>query len=456
MTASDDATLKIFDFGTGEEVSTISGHNWDVKSVDWNPVKGLLVSGSKDHLVKLWDPRTGRCLTTIHGHKNTISRVLFEPQNGDMFASCARDQTARVFDLRMMRDVVLLKGHEKDITTITWHPVHRGLISTGGLDGSLHHYVLDEQHPPAGVERTISPYDSMNPEIHPTQQIWPAHKVSYAHDLHIWSLDWHPLGHILASSSNDRVTRFWGRARPGETECFNDRYHIGEQAAESLGTWDRGKGRRMQREEEEQELEDEAEGLVDQKMPAKQPTFPGLPGLPGLQGLPLPSKDGTSIGGAQLLFPGMGSVLPPPLPPSNGLPGLSLPGLSSSKPPDLAQLAAMMGGALPPLPPPPPPGMNPGQAFPPPPPALLGQFPGGVLPPGLIPPGFPMPPNLASNLPIPPPPPPPPPPPQVPAAIPERSNGTASGSGSRKRAPLPSQAESLASEQRKGKFRHAR
>jgi polyadenylation factor subunit 2 len=41
--------------------------------------------------------------------------------------------------------------------------------------------------------------------------------IEYAHDQNIWSLDWHPIGHILVSGSNDHSTRFWTRARPGDT-----------------------------------------------------------------------------------------------------------------------------------------------------------------------------------------------------------------------------------------------
>lgn len=37
-----------------------------------------------------------------------------------------------------------------------------------------------------------------------------------AHDGAVYSLDWHPLGHILVSGSHDHATRFWTRSRPGE------------------------------------------------------------------------------------------------------------------------------------------------------------------------------------------------------------------------------------------------
>ncbi|KAF2648031.1 WD40 repeat-like protein [Lophiostoma macrostomum CBS 122681] len=474
VTCADDTTLKIWDFATSAEESTLTGHGWEVKSVDWHPQKGLLVSGSKDHQVKLWDPRTGRCLTTLHGHKNPISKTMFEPIQGNLMATCARDHTARIFDLRMMRDVTLLRGHEKDVMTMAWHPIHKNLLSTGGVDGSINHYLLDEQNPPPGVAPSISPYDDPDPQNAVAQSIYPAHAIPYAHDFTVWTLDWHPLGHILASGSNDRVTRFWTRPRPGDTTCFNDRYHIGQTEAEARGTYDRTRGHQQKREEEEQEAEDEAEGLVDQKMPSKNPgaqLFPPGLTLPGIT----PSNDGSSsalpgIGGAPPVLPGFPGGLPPP-------PGGAIPppfahfqGMDPSR---LAELVA--SGQLPPPPPgaadgqfPPfPPGLPPNfqlpPGFPPPPPGQLppgfpplpnGQLPPGFPPPppGQLPPGFPgfpgVPPPLPGGIPT--------PPVAASAANGGRDMERESSASIRRRAPLPSQQESLKAEMRQGKYRRAR
>ncbi|CAN9267172.1 unnamed protein product [Alternaria alternata] len=446
VTCADDTTLKIWDFASSTEESTLTGHGWEVKSVDWHPHKGLLVSGSKDHQVKFWDPRTGRCLTTLHGHKNPISKTMFEPVQGNMLATCARDHTARIFDLRMMRDVLLLKGHEKDIITMAWHPMHKNLLSTGGVDGSIHHYLLDEQNPPAGVAPSISPYDAADSQNAPSQTIYPAHSLQYAHDFTVWTMDWHPLGHILASGSNDRVTRFWTRPRPGDTNYINDRYHIGQAAAEAQGTFDRGQGRRQKMEEEEQEAEDEAEGLVDQKMPSKNPAGGFLPpglSLPGLNAAP----DGTSSS-----LPGIGGANHPPVPPPPGnMPfpppnggGPPMPPLNGMDPSRLAQLIA--SGSLPPPPiphghgPPPPNANGPPPPFPP-------NFPG--FPQGM-PPGFPPPPGGMAA----PPPgwPGPPPPPQ------QQQGGPMSvgADGVRRRAPLPDQQDALKAEMNQGRYRKAR
>lgn len=436
VTAADDATLKIFDFAGGVEESVLTGHQWDAKCVDWHPTKGLLVSGSKDHQIKLWDPRTGRCLTTLHGHKNTVSKTVFEPTNGVLLASCARDQTARVFDIRMMRDVFLLRGHDKDISTLVWHPIHSSMLSTGGSDGAMHHYLLDEQNLPEGTAPSLSPYDAPENSDAPAQTIYPAHRATFAHEFAIWSMDWHPLGHILASGSNDRATRFWSRPRPGDASYKNDRWHIGQSAAEAEGTWKRTAERGAR--EEDEEAEDEADGLVDQQMPARQAILPGLPGI-AMPAFP----DGTSTGGAQPMpsIPGS-DMLPLPIPnlpfalPQNGTPAPVLPpGMTLDK------LKEMFGGQLPPVPPPVPGSMpvNGGQNYPPPP---IPGFPGapplplGMLPPpGFPPPGYPVPP--LSNL------------PGMSAQQMQQNSGG-------RRAPLPSQQESLQQEMKRGKYTRAK
>ncbi len=387
-----------------------------------------MVSGSKDHLVKLWDPRSGRCLTTLHGHKNTITKTSFERVRGWCLATAARDQTARVFDLRTMRDICLLRGHDKDISTLAWHPVHGNLLSTGGSDGALFHYLLDEPNTPAGQAVTVAPYDSTDPTTAPAQSIFPSHRVPFAHDFAIWSLDWHPLGHILVSGSNDRITRFWTRARPGE-DVSRDRYHIGEAAAEAQGTWDRRGNRRQRQEEEEQEMEDEMEGLVDQKMPQKQQqqmqqmlqqrTGAGAGGTPFLPGLSMP---GLGLGGAvnsngALLLPippppgvlAAGGVLPPPIP-----------GVDPKNPPSPAEMIELMkkaGFTLPPLPPPPGSNFGAGRPPPPPPPGFQGVLPGLGMP-GL--------------------------------------NQDYASADQRRRAPLPSQEDSLREEQKRGAYTHRR
>ncbi|KAJ8328267.1 pre-mRNA cleavage and polyadenylation factor (CPF) complex subunit [Batrachochytrium dendrobatidis] len=194
---SDDGTIKIWSFADAVVERTLTGHGWDVKCLDWHPTKGILASGSKDNLAKLWDPRTGKSLSTLHGHKNTIMQVQWN-KNGNWLLTACRDQLARVYDIRTMKELQIFKGHKREVQSIRWHPVHENMFVSGGWEGSMIFWEVGSDTPLATME--------------------------HAHDNSVYSLDWHPLGHMLVSGSNDHTTRWWTRNRPGD--AMYDRYNV--------------------------------------------------------------------------------------------------------------------------------------------------------------------------------------------------------------------------------------
>lgn len=330
VTASDDGSMKLWNFNEGIEERTFTGHGWDVKAVDWHQSKGLIVSGSKDNLVKLWDPRTAQCLSTLHGHKNTVSKLMFQKSGGSLLATCSRDSSARIVDLRTMRDLRVLRGHEKDVTTLTWHPIVPSLLTTGGHDGVVNHYLLNESA--KNLTNSVSTSATL---------AQPTMKIPYAHESAIWSMEYHPLGHLLVTGSNDRATRFWARPRPGDDSTFTDRYHIGDDSKETQNTKKRNR----------EEVEDD--GLLDQQAPIPGQTngfiLPGLGGQVPSAAVQAPGIPG--FGGLGGTIPGFGGKFPPPPPPMgiggpNAIPPWQMPGLGA--------------GGLPP----PPPGMFAGSNVP--------------------------------------------------------------------------------------------
>ncbi|CCG81404.1 Polyadenylation factor subunit 2 [Taphrina deformans PYCC 5710] len=331
VTASDDGSMKLWNFNEGIEERTFTGHGWDVKTVDWHQSKGLIVSGSKDNLVKLWDPRTAKCLSTLHGHKNTVSKVMFQKCGGSLLATCSRDSSARIVDLRMMKDLRVLRGHEKDVTTLTWHPVVPSLLTTGGHDGVVNHYLLNESA--TNLTNSVSTSATL---------AQPTLKIPFAHESAIWSMEYHPLGHLLATGSNDRATRFWARPRPGDESTFLDRYHVGDDSKEQL--FNNNNRKRGVRDEA---MED---GVVDQQAPVpSQMQLPGIGGqVPSLAVQPPPFSSGIpGFGGGGSSSVGGFPPPPPPLLPNQGphpaashgvplpwqVPGLFGPGLNGSAPP---------------------------------------------------------------------------------------------------------------------------
>ncbi|KAG8860603.1 pre-mRNA cleavage and polyadenylation factor (CPF) complex subunit [Serendipita sp. 411] len=210
VTGSDDSTLKIWAFEESREERTLTGHGWDVRCVQWHPSKGLLASGSKDNLIKFWDPRTGTCLTTLHQHKNTIQALAFSPYlDGNYLAAGSRDQSLSVFDIRAMKELRMYRGHKREVCSVAWHPIH-AILASGGSEGDLLYWDL---HSPTSTANVPSGSLSFNAVI-PSE---PRATLSQAHDSNIWSLAFHPLGHLLVSASNDHTTRFWSRERPGDS-----------------------------------------------------------------------------------------------------------------------------------------------------------------------------------------------------------------------------------------------
>lgn len=130
-----------------------------------------------------------------------------------------------------MKELQIFRGHKKEICcniyiyiyiyiyathtdtllclAAKWHPQHERLLATGGSDGSLMFWIVGQDQP-AGEQET-------------------------AHESNVWSLDWHPVGHILVSGSNDHTTRFWTRPRPGElsTGKFDSSQQFEEEQAPS-------------------------------------------------------------------------------------------------------------------------------------------------------------------------------------------------------------------------------
>lgn len=142
-------------------------------------------TGSKDGLLKLWCPRAGRCIATLHGHRATVMQAAWNA-NGHWVLSASRDASCAVHDMRMRRALASFRGPSKDVVCAAWHPIHEDLFVAGGNNGSLLYWLASRPEAPVGA-------------------------VPAAHEGTVWSLGWHPVGHLLASGGGDFATKFWCR-----------------------------------------------------------------------------------------------------------------------------------------------------------------------------------------------------------------------------------------------------
>jgi polyadenylation factor subunit 2 len=240
VSASDDKTLAVWDYEREHKIASLTGHGWDVKCVDWHPSMSLIGSGSRDSTVRLWDPASGRCLRTQREHKGHVTGLHWN-NSGNALATCSSDHSVRIFDLRMMRNIQVLKGHPREVTSCKFHPHHENLLVSGGFDGSLLYWLLGEEEPVA--------------------------RVHGAHRQAVWDLQWHPVGHVLATASNDGTCKFWSRSRHGELNV--DR----QPGATEVGGW-------------RQDLEgaNEGAGRATGAPPLEPLVIPGVGAIPELGG----------------------------------------------------------------------------------------------------------------------------------------------------------------------------
>ncbi|EMP25436.1 Putative cytosolic iron-sulfur protein assembly protein CIAO1 [Chelonia mydas] len=100
-TGSRDKSVWVWEVDEEDEyecVSVLNAHTQDVKHVVWHPNQELLASASYDDTVKLYREEEDDwvCCATLEGHESTVWSLAFD-QSGERLASCSDDKTVRIW-----------------------------------------------------------------------------------------------------------------------------------------------------------------------------------------------------------------------------------------------------------------------------------------------------------------------------------------------------------------------
>lgn len=251
--ASEDASIMIWDWELGEPERTLKGHTKSVLDVDYGGPRGgtILASCSSDLTIKLWDPSDEYKNTrTLSGHDHSISSIRFIPSgaagaplSGNLLVSVSRDKTIKIWDVTTGYCTKTLKGHSDWVRCVTPSVDGRWLLSAGndqiarlwdatsgetkitfvGHDhfleavafapGSSYVYLATvagyKKPPPASSSGEFVATGGRDKIIKLWDNRGTCHKTLIGHDNWIRGLVFHPAGRYLLSISDDKTIRCW-------------------------------------------------------------------------------------------------------------------------------------------------------------------------------------------------------------------------------------------------------
>jgi len=133
--ASQDATVKVWDVATGHELRSLLGHTGSVISVTFSPDGRTLASGGQDDTVKVWDVATGHELRSLPDQFINRQSIAFSP-DGKFLASAGSGHTIELWDVASGRDIQSLAGHTGHVYAVVFSKDGRTLVS-GGTDKTV-------------------------------------------------------------------------------------------------------------------------------------------------------------------------------------------------------------------------------------------------------------------------------------------------------------------------------
>ncbi|CAN0279131.1 unnamed protein product, partial [Phaeothamnion confervicola] len=133
---------------------TFSEHTAAVHAVGWACDNLRMGSASDDATVRLWDLPTAMAIGTRRGHADYVRALAPSASNAELWASGSYDRTARLWDVRQPGAAALTLQHDAPVEALLFLPGGTLLLGAGGNElrvwdllagGRLLHTVCNHQ-----------------------------------------------------------------------------------------------------------------------------------------------------------------------------------------------------------------------------------------------------------------------------------------------------------------------
>jgi len=129
--ASGDRTAIIWDLASGREKLTLAGHIGPLYGIALSPDGKTAISASWDGTLKIWDLATGRERRSLVGHSYAVNAAVVTP-DGQRVMTASADETVKVWDLASGRELLTFRGHSDCVRTVATTP--DGMRAVTGSD----------------------------------------------------------------------------------------------------------------------------------------------------------------------------------------------------------------------------------------------------------------------------------------------------------------------------------
>jgi len=128
VSASNDKTLRIWGYHTGELKRTLIGHEDAVNTCAISPDSQIIASGSDDKTIKLWRFDHSYAYQTFSGDRAAVNSLAFS-NDGQYLISGGSDKTIKIWDIKTGEIIKSWQAHAQAIISIAINP-HRHLIAS--------------------------------------------------------------------------------------------------------------------------------------------------------------------------------------------------------------------------------------------------------------------------------------------------------------------------------------
>eukprot|EP00096_Caligus_rogercresseyi_P012241 TRINITY_DN506_c0_g2_i1.p1 TRINITY_DN506_c0_g2~~TRINITY_DN506_c0_g2_i1.p1 ORF type:complete len:408 (-),score=136.76 TRINITY_DN506_c0_g2_i1:770-1993(-) len=199
VSCSADMSIKIWDFQSYECLKTLQGHDHNVSSASFTPNGDYILSASRDKTIKMWETASGYCVRTYSGHRDWVRNVRLL-HDGSLLASCSNDQSVRVWSTSTKDCKEELRDHDHVVECIAWAPESAApyIAEALGEEGKANRggpFLASGSR-----DKSIKVWDVSTAQVLFTFN---------GHDNWVRGLVWHPGGKYLLSASDDKTIRVW-------------------------------------------------------------------------------------------------------------------------------------------------------------------------------------------------------------------------------------------------------